>query len=226
MHEIDKCHSKRSTVTTRMIQSFLKREFNISVSQPTVLSYFNKLGLTWKTVKNKKRNVGGYRMDLVRDFIIEFNSYYEEFKKNPDDCDFVFVFTDESYIHKGHSFSNSFLNGDCTIIMMHAITPFGPLCEKIDGIPVDDLIWNGDTPRPTIQSDNLLSCETLWKAESRSGDYHDNMNSEMFMKWTEERLVPTFNKQMILICDNAPYHHCREIGNIGGKSKKRWSICV
>lgn len=25
---------------------------------------------------------------------------------------------------------------------------------------------------------------------------------------------------MILICDNAPYHHCRDIGNLGGKSKK------
>jgi len=38
----------------------------------------------------------------------------------------------------------------------------------------------------------------------------------MFMKWVSEKLVPTFDRQypgkkMILICDNAPYHHKREI---------------
>ena len=54
----------------------------------------------------------------------------------------------------------------------------------------------------------------MWKAESSSGDYHDNMNSDMFMKWVEQRLVPTFEaqfpgKKMILIADNAPYHHKR-----------------
>ena len=40
------------------------------------------------------------------------------------------------------------------------------------------------------------------------------MNGENFMKWFENRLLPAFNakypdKKMILILDNAPYHHCR-----------------
>ena len=78
---------------------------------------------------------------------------------------------------------------------MHAITSDGPLCELIEfGVPVTDLKWKGDTPHPTPREDGKLTYETLWLAQSSSGDYHDNMNSEMFMKWVEERLRPTFEK--------------------------------
>jgi hypothetical protein len=37
-----------------------------------------------------------------------------------------------------------------------------------------------------------LTCRGL--AQSHSGDYHDNMNSEMFMKCVEEKIVPTFEQ--------------------------------
>ena len=30
---------------------------------------------------------------------------------------------------------------------------------------------------------------------THTGDYHDNMCSDMFMKWVEEKLVPTFDKK-------------------------------
>jgi transposase len=51
------------------------------------------------------------------------------------------------------------------------------------------------------------------------------MNSDMFMQWCNERLLPTFhrlypNKKMVLVCDNAPYHHKREVGSMNNKSKK------
>jgi transposase len=64
----------------------------------------------------------------------------------------------------------------------------------------------------------------MWKAESHCGDYHDNMNSDNFEKWVNNKLLPTFErlypgKQMVLICDNAPYHHKREIGSLSSKSK-------
>ena len=42
--------------------------------------------------------------------------------------------------------------------------------------------------------------------------YHDTMTGEFFMYWVQKRLTPAFearspNKQMILMLDNAPYHH-------------------
>ena len=80
---------------------------------------------------------------------------------------------------------------------------------------------NGKGIRVTQQNvkNGKLTCETLWVAQSSSGDYHDNMNSEMFMQWVQDKLIPTFEKaypgkKMILVADNAPYHHKRVIGSL------------
>ena len=106
-------------------------------------------------------------------------------------------------------------------MIIHVITPDGPLTTyNDDGTPVDDIEWTGrtkDTPHP-IHDENKLTCECLWVAQS-TGNYHDNVNSEIFMQWVCKKLVPTFNKRypnkkMILVADNAPYHHRREIGSL------------
>jgi hypothetical protein len=64
-------------------------------------------------------------------------------------CPFVFVFTDETYINKIHASSKSYLSNTSQVsrgsskghrlIILHAITLDGPLCERINGIPVNDL---------------------------------------------------------------------------------------
>ena len=95
------------------------------------------------------------------------------------------------------------------------------MCDYEDNTtPVDDLEWTGDTCHPKDRTDGKLTCKTLWVAQSHTGDYHDNMTSEMFMQWVQKRLCPCFakkypGKKMGLITDNAPYHHAREIGSIG-----------
>ena len=63
-------------------------------------------------------------------------------------------------------------------------------------------------------------------AQSHTGDYHDNMDSDTFTKWVEGKLVPIFErrypgKKMELVADNAPYHHKRAIGSLGSKSEKQ-----
>jgi transposase len=45
-------------------------------------------------------------------------------------------------------------------------------------------------------------------------DYHDTLNSEKFLQWMKNRLIPSFQatyrrKTMVLILDNAKYHHAR-----------------
>ena len=55
------------------------------------------------------------------------------------------------------------------------------------------------------------------------------MNSDMFMQWVRNKLVPTFERvypgqKMILGADNAPYHHKREIGVLGALKKKKLLI--
>jgi hypothetical protein len=50
------------------------------------------------------------------------------------------------------------------------------------------------------------------------------MNSEMFHQWLSSKLLPSWekvygNKKMVLILDNAAYHHYREIGLLNQMSK-------
>jgi len=113
------------------------------------------------------------------------------------------------------------------LVILHAIAEDGPLTERFEnGDPVFDLKWSGDTPHSTSRLDNKKTAELLWMAGSHTGDYHDNMNSEMFMKWLQEKLIPVFEKlyegkKMVLVADNAPYHHKRIIGCLGNLSKKQ-----
>jgi hypothetical protein len=55
---------------------------------------------------------------------------------------------------------------------------------------------------------------TLVKVFHSMGYYHNNMNGDIYMKWLKNRLFPSFaaafpDKQMILVLDNARYHHVR-----------------
>lgn len=189
-------------------------------------------------MKPKKKTLNSYRIKSVRDFLIALNNYYVSIENgNPEG--FVFVFMDESAcIHQNHASKFSCCEqGKADIdrksgkgrrlIILHAITVGGPLTEfEVDGSPVSDLKWKCDTPHPEPREDGKLTCETLWIAQSHTGDYHDNMNSEMYMKWVKEKLIPTFErrypgKKMILVADNAPYHHSREIGSLASLSKKK-----
>ena len=77
----------------------------------------------------------------------------------------------------------------------------------------------------TPAQDERISCETLWVAQSHSGDYHDNVTSDMFMLWVKQKLCPLFEKnypgnKMVLITDKALYHHAQEIRTLGHLSKK------
>eukprot|EP00957_Ditylum_brightwellii_P114057 8696219-Ditylum_brightwellii.AAC.1 len=64
----------------------------------------------------------------------------------------------------------------------------------------------------TLRPDGKTTPECLWLSSSSTGNYHENMNSNNFMRWVEEKFVPTFEqmfpgKIMVPVMDNAPYHH-------------------
>lgn len=65
---------------------------------------------------------------------------------------------------------------------------------------------------------NEQTAEMLFPAgKKNSEDYHENMDCSVFLTWLEKRLWPTFKSlykdhKMILILDNAPYHHGMEDG--------------
>ena len=232
---VDDEHSEGRSVNNTNIRSAIYNEFSIELSRTRMARTLHALDLNWKKAKGRQRKFGDYRSDAIRNYLIGLS----QFRKKDD---VVFVYTDESYIHSTHCAENSYIakgkvlnkgsGKGRRLIILHAITEDGPLCELEDGFPVTDLVWNKDTPHPVDREDGLLTAECLWLANSNSGDYHDNMCSDMFLQWVERKLIPTFerkypNKTMVLVSDNAPYHHKRVIGSLGSLSKTQLvSLCV
>lgn len=46
-----------------------------------------------------------------------------------------------------------------------------------------------------------------FKAGTKSGDYHDNMNYENYEKWLRIQLMPNLPPHSVVVVDNASYHN-------------------
>ena len=75
---------------------------------------------------------------------------------------------------------------------------------------------DGERPQPAeFDSRVYTTAEMIFRAKSARGDYHDNMDCDVFLMWLDRRMVPAFrakhgpDKTLILVLDNAPYHHGR-----------------
>ena len=97
--------------------------------------------------------------------------------------------------------------------MLNAITKDGLLNQE-DG---------ADTARGLRDSNfnrDFLSAEWVFQAKSKGiPDYHANMDGFMFMNWVKHMLISSFKKRypgkkMILVLDNAKYHHVHPAGVI------------
>ena len=127
----------------------------------------------------------------------------------------IIVYIDESYCYMNHRQSHTWnedgvpvnrTGGKGTLfIIVHALTKDGPLLPEGERFAVDE--WSAGV-QPTTEM--IFRAKFATKHHVR--DYHDTMDSEFFMYWVQNRLVPAFEqrypaKKMILMLDNAPYHH-------------------
>lgn len=133
-------------------------------------------------------------MNLLRNFIIDYDKYYS-------DPHNVVVFVDESYIHDTRCCRRSFAPKNDTnfdekigkgrrLIIIHAITKFGPLIDRVNNIPVEHLKWGEKRPSDSCISEMIKEKKTnyknLWILSSSRGDFHNMMNSNMFIEFIEK----------------------------------------
>lgn len=223
-------------MTNAKIQAWLQEVHGMEVHHHTVQRGLATLGLVWSKIKCQKRTLDSFRLKAIRDFLIDFDKIVKDMESGT--SDYVFAWMDKSYVHNTHSHEYSYVaqggehiertgSKGKRLVILHSITMDGPVCERDEnGMPMSDLTWKGDTPHPTPCADGKLTCETLWLAQSSAGDYHDNMNSEIFMRWVKEKLLPCFErlypgKKLVLIANNVAYHHKCKIGSIASLSKKK-----
>ncbi len=101
------------------------------------------------------------------------------------------VYLDESYVNKNHS--NDFV---------WYYDDDGPWIQKPTGKGERLIIMNA------ITKDGWVSgAKVTFKSTRKTGDYHVQMNQEMFTKWFREKLLPNIPARSLIIMDNASYHN-------------------
>ncbi len=101
------------------------------------------------------------------------------------------VYLDESYVNKNHS--NDFIwywDED------------GPWVQKPSGKGEKLIIIHAMTKNGWIANAKLV-----FKSTRKTGDYHGQMNYELFSKWFREQLLPSLPKNSLIMMDNASYHN-------------------
>ena len=101
------------------------------------------------------------------------------------------VYLDESYVNKNHS--NDFV---------WYFDDDGPWIQKPTGKSERLIIINAITKDGWVPGAKLT-----FKSTKRTGDYHGQMNQNLFTKWFEEKLLPNIPKNSLIIMDNASYHN-------------------
>ena len=191
-----------------------------------------RMGYRRRRGRIKKPPLDEKRLTRIRMFLAEM----DRAKRAEDAGEAVVVYMDESFVHQAHASVYSYFladkNGEVDsafgrttgkgqrMIIVHAITKWGPLVTRV---PVSDFPieegWFKAKPKSkgkqggkdfALQDEK--TAEFLWQAKLAKGDYHAAMTDAMFMEWLQHRLTPAFNevfpgKKMILVLDNASYHH-------------------
>ena len=130
----------------------------------------------------------------------------------------IILYMDETYCHLQHIPSRMwFRDVDIGTARAERSRCKGSLAIILHCLSKDGWVLQRDTDnKPPVvdewHSGPVETCEMVFRGKVGRGDYHDNMNGDMFMKWVNERLVPTVKtkypgKEVYLVMDNAPYHH-------------------
>ncbi|CAN0419128.1 unnamed protein product [Ectocarpus fasciculatus] len=194
-------------------------------SNRSVGGLLSRLGYKRRRGRIKTPPLNAERLARIRRYLVEM-----DMAKRAEDAGLaVIVYMDESFVHQAHGSPYSYFPSDengvvqdgigrttgkgLRMIMVHAITKWGPLAKFCDGFPIEEG-WFKETGSGKKKMEDEDTAEFLWQAKLAKGDYHAAMTDSMFMEWLEHRLSPAYNaipefegKKMILVLDNASYHH-------------------
>ena len=101
------------------------------------------------------------------------------------------VYLDESYVNKNHS--NDFV---------WYTSEDGPWIQKPTGKGERLIILNAIT-----QEGWVPGAKVVFKSTRKTGDYHGQMDWDLFKKWFTEALIPNIPNKSIIVMDNASYHN-------------------
>lgn len=184
----EKIHSfyivRKELPTLGKLRAALREDIDFQGSITTLHRILHNIGFKYKRCQSKRKLL------MERYDIIAWRArYLEKIRRNRTVEKRPIVYLDETYIH------NTYHTKSCW------------QSEEEPGLLVSEsagsrwIIAHAGTENGFI-NDALL----MFKSQSKSSDYHDDMNSTNFLKWLREKLIPNLPERSLVVMDNAPYH--------------------
>ncbi|XP_045516861.1 uncharacterized protein LOC123709513 [Pieris brassicae] len=182
IHNFHKTNNELPTIGK--LKKELEDDINFKGSERSLRRIVKSLGFWWKNTENNRKvlietsNIRLQRIENLR----KIKQYRQEGKP--------IVYTDESYVDSSHSSSKAWTDGTTKGLKK-------PISKGQRVVIVHAGSDTGFIPNALLP----------FKAGTKSGDYHDNMNFENYEKWLLTQLMPNLQPSSVVVVDNASYHN-------------------
>lgn len=189
--------TQKELPTIAQLLKKLKEDINFEGSATSLRRIINEMGFKWKkTEDNRKLLIENTNIRCKRiEYLREITKYRAEGRP--------IVYTDESYVDSSHTTSKAWSDGSSK-----------GLKKKISKGQRVVIVHAGS--KSGFVPNGLL----MFKAGTKTGDYHDNMNYNNYEKWIRTQLLPNLPPRSVMVIDNAPYHNKLEDAAPTSNSKK------
>lgn len=208
LDDFDKCVLRRTIYnfhlqekclpTVKLLLDDLKERIGYSGGRTSLRHILNEIGFKWRRTMNNRKLL--IETPDIRDKRISYLRSIQRYRQE----NRPIIYLDETYVLSTHVQSQSWSDESNKGIRK-------PISKGERLIIIHAGGEKGFVP-------NAL---TTWKATKHTGDYHDNVNQEMFMKWMNEKLLPNLEPRSVLVIDNAPYHNVQIDKAPTSKTKKQ-----
>lgn len=176
----------KTVPTLSILHTYMTQHTSFNGCRETLRKIILEMGYRYKKCQSNRYNL------MERQDIVAWRARYLRFIMDNDKLGInkrPIVYIDESYVHKNYTVSKCWQSDEVKGVL------------KKDGAGQRWIMAHAGGSMGFIEG-----CLLLFKSKTKSGDYHDDMNSENFEKWFTTVLIPRLPNNSIIVMDNAPYH--------------------
>lgn len=174
----------------------------IECSVSSLHRVLRKIGFVYKKIDKRSVLLESKRMcELRHQFLVKIKQYRLENRP--------IVYLDETWYDSHDTVSKSWVDNSKNCVVKFPVSRGKRIIILHAG---GDKGWVNDTL--------LLSAKNV---KDSSLDYHDNMSSQIFEKWFENKLIPNLAPHTVIVMDNASYHS-RQLIKIPNSTTKKSEI--
>lgn len=174
---------RKEVPTLGKLLAELKNDINFNGGRTTLWKIIRQIGFRFKKCGSKRKLL------MERYDIVAWRYRYLNILRQNRNEGRPIVYLDETYIHASYSVNKCWQMENEQGVL------------KSDSVGARWIIVHAGGEMGFIPNAQLI-----FKSQSKSGDYHDDMNRTNFMKWLKDKLIPNLPPNSLIVMDNAPYH--------------------